>query len=221
MDVQLFENQSLVFRGCDGPTVEWGAIARDVPARVFGKLSFTEPELRAAVVLLRREEVAGTVTSFTDKLDGSGRDLTIDTGSGILKTVFVPKDTPIFLEGDGQVPLGLLCTGVAVRVFLDPDAPQPTATEVKVLADLVEGTVKAKWIDPVSGNMLRVLPDGQAVEINVHVRNGATIIDQRGDDYTLLNFADIKINDQLKIFGLEPSVCNSSFEAFVVLVVGP
>jgi hypothetical protein len=79
MNVQLFKNQSLVFRGCDAE-VEWDAIAQDVPARVFGKLSFTEPELRAAVVLLRRAEVAGTVTSFTDKLDGSGRDLTIDTG---------------------------------------------------------------------------------------------------------------------------------------------
>ena len=221
VDVALYKDHSLVFRGCD-TEVGWDAIAQDVPARVFGKLLIAESELRAAVVLLRRTEIAGTVTTFTDKVDGSGRDLTIDTGAGILKNVFVPKDAPIFLEGDGQVPLKLVCTGVAVRVFLDPDAPQPTATEVKVLADRLEGTVPGSWTS--GGNPLLVVPDGQTVPTAVHVRDGATIIDQRGGDYKLSNLGDITAGDQLKVFGLKPSPCNSNvdeFEAFVILVVGP
>ena len=217
-NVQLFQDQSLVFRGCDAE-VGWDAIAQDVPARVFGKVSFAEPELRAAVVLLRQVEISGTVMSFSDRLEG--RNLNIDTGAGVVKTVFVPKDNPIFLEGDGQVALDLVCTGTRVRVLLDAAVPQPTATDVKVLADLVEGTVKDKWTNLGDGNMLRVLPNGQTVETNVPVRNGATIIDQRGDDYTLLDFGQIKTNDQLKIFGLKSGPCNASFEAFVVLVVGP
>jgi len=217
-NVKLFQDQSLVFRGCDAE-VGWDAIVQDVPARAFGKVSFAEPELRAAVVLLRQVEITGTVVSFSDRLEG--RDLNIDTGAGVVRPVFVPKDTPIFLEGDGRVPLDLVCTGTRVRVLLDAAAPQPTATDVKVLADLVEGTVTKRWTDPVEGDMLRVLPDGQTVTTDVHVRNGATIIDQQGNNYTLLSFADIKINDELKIFGLKPGPCNTHFEAFVVLVVGP
>jgi hypothetical protein len=214
-DVKLYLDKSLVFRGCDAPA-GWDAIDQEVPARVFGKFSTVEPELRAAVVLLRNIEVSGEVVAFADSASPEGRDLTIRTSSGD-KIVFVPKDTPIFLEGDGQVPLDLVCTGTTVRVHLDPDATQPTAADVKVVANLLEGTVTGVS----GGNTLLVLPTGQTVATRVHVRDGATIIDQRDDSYKLLNFADIKVTDQLKVFGLKASPCNTLFEAFVVLVVGP
>lgn len=215
-NVQLFQDQSLVFRGCDAE-VGWAAIAHDVPARVFGKFSTLEPELCAAVVLLRQIEISGEVVSFSDSSSPEGRYLSIRTSAGDVKVVFVPKDTPIFLEGDGRVPLDLVCAGTSVRTLLDPDVLLPTATDVTVLANLLEGIVTGISV----GNTLRVLPDGQTAEIYVHVRDGATIIDQQDDDYKLLNFGDIKLNNQLKVFGLHPGPCNSSFEAFVVLVVGP
>jgi hypothetical protein len=214
-DAKLYPDKSLVFRGCDA-AVGWDAIAQDVPARVFGKFSTVEPELRAAVVLLRNIEISGEVVAFSDSTSPEGRYLTVRTSSGD-KIVFVPKGTSIFLEGDGQVPLDLVCTGTTVRLLLDPDAIQPTATEVKVVANLLEGTVTGMP----GGNTLLVLPAGQTVATVVHVRDGATIIDQRDDNYTLLNFADIKVTDQLKVFGLNASPCNMLFEAFVVLVVGP
>jgi len=213
-NVQLFK-ESLVFRGCD-TAVGWDAIAQDVPARVFGKVS---SELRAAVVLLRHNEILGEVVSFSDSSSPEGRSLTIRTSSGD-KVVFVPQDTPIFLEGDGQVPLSLVCTGTTVRVLLDPAVPQPTATDVKVVANVLEGTVTGTP----GGNKLLVLPEGQTAATSVHVRDGATIIDQRDNDYKLSNLGDIKTDDQLKVFGLKPSPCNSNvneFEAFVILVVGP
>ncbi len=212
--VKLFLNQSLVFRGCDAE-VGWDAIAQDVPARIFGKFSTVEPALRAAVVLLRQARVTGPVMSFSDRADG--RELSIDKGAGNLTTVFVPTDTPIVLEGDGRVPLNLVCTGTMVQVLLDPDLPQATATAVQVAADVVEGTVTGVS----GGNTLLILPAGQTVAASVHVRDGATVIDHRGDDYKLLDFGDIRVNDQLKVFGMKPSPCNTSFEAFVVLVVGP
>lgn len=216
-DVKLFKDQSVVFRGCD-TEVGWNAVAQDVPARVFGKFSTAEPELRAAVVLVRQPKITGTVVSFADRADGSGRDLTIDTGAGVLKTAFVPTDTPIVLEGDVTVPLALLCTGTTVRVLLDPDNPQPTATEVKVTADMLEGTVTGIS----GGNTLLVLPTGETVAVTVQVRDGATILDQRGDDDTLLTFGDILVNAQLKVSGLKSGPCHlTTFEAFVVQVVGP
>jgi hypothetical protein len=131
----------------------------------------------------------------------------------------VPTDTPIFLEGDGRVPLDLVCSGTQVRVRVDPDVSQPTASEVKVAADLLEGTVSSAWTP--GDNPLLVLPDGQTVPTAVHVRDTATIIDVRDDNYKLLGFGDIKAGDQLKVFGLKSSECNVMFEAFVVLVVGP
>ncbi|MBP2672044.1 MAG: hypothetical protein H6Q85_2110, partial [candidate division NC10 bacterium] len=214
-DATLYPDKSLVFRGCDA-AAGWDAIAQDVPARVFGKFSTVEPELRAAVVLLRNVEISGAVVAFSDSASPAGRYLTIRTGSGD-QIVFAPSDTPVFLEGDGEVPLDLVCTGTNVRVFLDPDVLQPTATGVKVVADLIEGVVTALP----GSNTLLVLPAGQTVATLVHVRDGATIIDQRDDNYKLLGFADIKTTDQLKVFGLNASPCNTLFEAFVVLVVGP
>ncbi|HYR01742.1 MAG TPA: hypothetical protein VES58_00245, partial [Syntrophobacteria bacterium] len=69
---------------------------------------------------------------------------------------------------------------------------------------------------------LLVKPDGQSVSVYVHVQDGATIIDQRKDDDKLLSFGDIQVGNQVKIFGLGPSPCNTAiFEGFVILVVGP
>ncbi len=215
IDVKLFENYSVVFRGCEAQ-VGWNAIARDVPARVVGKFSSNPSELRAAVVFVKQVEISGEVVAFTDATEG--RYLTVQTSSGAVKIVLVPKTTPIFLEGDGSVPLDLVCTGRKVRILVvDPDAAQLTASQVKVQADVLEGTVTGIS----GGNTLLIEPDGQTVSIFVHVPDGATIIDQRGDDDKLLNFGDIQMGNQVKVFGLGPSPCNTISEAFVILVVGP
>jgi hypothetical protein len=102
-------------------------------------------------------------------------------------------------------------------VLVDPDASQVTATDVKVLADSVEGIVTGIS----SGRTLIVRPAGQAVGTAVHVLDAATILDQRSDNDTLMSFEQIKVGDSLKVFGLKPSSCNLVFEGFAVLVVTP
>jgi hypothetical protein len=174
-----------------------------------------EPELRAAVVFVKQVEISGEIVAFTDAMEG--RFLSVQTSAGLVKVVLVPKTTPIFLEGDGSVPLELLCTGEQVRILVDPKATPLTATQVKVQADVLQGTVTGIS----GGNTLLVQPDGQTISIPVHVRDGATILDQRGDDDKLLGFGDIQLGDQVKVFGLDPSSCNPITQAFVVLVVGP
>jgi hypothetical protein len=215
INVQVFENYSVVFRGCEAQ-VGWAAIARDVPARVVGKfLSNPTDELRAAVVFVKQVEISGQVVAFSDATEG--RYLSVQTDSGAVKTVLVPKTTLIFLEGDGSVPLELVCTGRKVRILVDPNATQLTASQVKVQADLLEGTVTGIS----GGNTLLVKPDGQTASINVHVPDGTTIIDQRSDDDKLLSFGDIQVGNQVKVFGLGPGPCNTMFEASVILIVGP
>jgi hypothetical protein len=215
-NVRLFQGDSLVFRGCDAE-VGWDAIASGVPARVFGKLFTPSPsELRAAVVLLRQVTISGEVVGFADSAEG--RLLTVQPPGGVPTTeVFVPTDTPIVLEGDGRVPLDLVCTGTRVRVLVDPDASQATATEVTVLTDSIEGMVT----EIRGGRTLIVRPAGQDVGTAVHVRDAATILDQRSDNDALMSFEQIKVGDHLKVFGLKPSSCNLAFEGFVVLVVTP
>jgi hypothetical protein len=216
VNVQLFENESLVLLGCD-TEVGLDAIKMDEAARVVGKFSVPDVELRAAVVSLREGEISGEITMVVSTVEGAF--LTIDPSSSIQgdeRTVFVPKGTPVLLEGDGDVPFELLCVGRKVRVTLDPKMPDPTATKVRVEADLLEGTVTAKP----GGTFLTLNVGGQSQ--TVHVRADATILDQRGVGDSLADFDDIQIGQQIRIFGLQPLLtCNLNFEGFVVLIVGP
>ena len=89
-------------------------------------------------------------------------------------------------------------------MFVDPDSIQPTATEVKVLADSIEGVVTGISERPT----LSVLPTGQTSGLTFM---SATVPRSwiSGTTTTMLNFGDIKVNDQLKIFGLKAGSCNS------------
>ena len=125
--------------------------------------------------------------------------------------IFLPVGVPIFLEGDGPVPIELLCEGQKVRVLLDPyERSQLTATEVQVESELLVGEVTD--VDETS----RMLIVGAE---EVYVRPGATILDQRGDEDELVWLSQIEVGDKLRIFGLSDCSELDVFHAFVVLIV--
>ena len=202
-------DETLVLVGCD-EAVGPDAIQPGMLARVFGKLS--GDEIQAIVVFLKPEEISGEVVSLEPYNDGYN--LTIKVGEDEEVTVFLPKDTGIYLEGDGEVPMKLLCEGRQVRVVLDPEETELTAEKIIVEADPLEGWVDD--IDEFAPRSLRV-NDGQTV-VDVRVREGATILDLRGG-IKPAEFDDIEKQDVLRCLGLYDCT-NTDYHAFVVLIVG-
>ena len=212
VDVRVSDD-TLILIGCDNQ-VDSSAIQEGMPTRVFGKYQLDDEELRAMIILLRPREIIGQVLSVT--VVAMGRSVIVQTGEGQDITVWIPTGTPIYLEGDGEVPVDLLCLGREVRVVVDPDRPaSPVAMEVWLKADTLEGTVTA------TGPDRTLFIDG----VSTYVPLSATILDTRGDNDVLMSFEDILNHTgpsfELKCFGLEPCPGESAFTAFVVLVVGP
>lgn len=200
-------DESLVLIGCD-TEVGKEAIQAGMIARVIGKLVRTDgvDVLRAVVVFLQAREVSGEITFIND--DVGGQTVTVEQKTGAEIDVFVPSATPINIEGDGSVPTELFCEGRQVRIFLDPDIPDPiTATLVLVQAEGREGTVGA-----VGYYMLMI--GGETV----YVQPTATILDTSGTVDTLVTFDQIQLGDQLEYFGLEACPGEMDFTAFVVLI---
>lgn len=178
-------------------------------ARVFGKLS--GDEIQAIVVFLKPEEISGEVVSLEP--DNDGDNLTIKVGEGEEVTVFLLKDTGIYLEEDGKMEeeMNLLCEGRQVRAVLDPKK-ELTAEKVIVEADPLEGRVDD--IDEFAPRSLSV-DDGQTV-VDVLMRKGATILDLRGG-IKPADFDDIEKQDVLRCLGLYD--CTGTDYPFVVLIV--
>jgi hypothetical protein len=197
-------DETLVLVGCDDAVLP-GAIQPGMLARVFGKLS--GDEIQAIVVFLKPEEISGEVVSLEPYNDGDN--LTIKVGEQE-KTIFLPEDTGIYLEGDGEVPMNLLCEGRQVRVVLDPEEIELTAEKVIVEADPLEGSV-----DDIDEFTRSLSVNGQTV----YVRDGATILDLRGG-IKPAEFKDIEKQDMLRCLGLYDCT-NTDYHAFVILIVGP
>jgi hypothetical protein len=198
-------DETLVLVGCDDAVLP-GAIQPGMLARVFGKLS--SDEIQAIVVFLKPAEISGEVVSLEPYNDGYN--LAIKVGEGEEVVVFLPEDTGIYLEGDGEVEdTDLLCVGKGVRVVLDPKK-ELTAQKVIVEADPLEG-----WVDDIDEIAPRSLSvNGQTV----YVRDGATILDLRGG-IKPAEFKDIEKQDMLRCLGLYDCT-NTDYHAFVVLIVG-
>jgi hypothetical protein len=207
VDVKVFRESSLFF-GCDRDA-SLRDIQRGVGARVVGKYSVEDAQLRAAVLFLKPEEISGEIVSVADQDDG--KDITIQQTGGNLVTVFVPIDALIKLRGDGEVPMSLLCEGRRVTVDLDAEKIL-AAQKVVIEEDALEGTVDA--INELAGTLTI---NGQSVS----VRPFATIQDQRGSEDMLAEFDEIRIGDTVKCFGLTACQGESGFHAFVILIVEP
>jgi len=67
---------------------------------------------------LKELEISGKIVSVGAQTNGL--DLIIQTSGATEVNAFVPSSTPVYLEGDGEFPLSLLCAGREVRVTIDP-----------------------------------------------------------------------------------------------------
>jgi hypothetical protein len=207
VDVRVFRKSSLFF-GCD-TKADFKDIQRGVRARVVGKYSIEDAQLRAAVLFLKPEEISGVIFSVADQ--EGGKDLTIEQTGGNMVTVFVPAYAFIKLRGDGEVPMSLLCEGRQVTVGLDPEKVV-TAQKVVVEEDVLEGEVDT--IDESAGTLT-------IGDQTVFLQPFATIQDQRGTEDMLVEFEEIAVEDTVKVFGLTACQDESGFHAFVILIVEP
>jgi hypothetical protein len=208
---------TLTLTGCD-TVVDPASIQEGMTVQIFGKLVSNNQSsvLRAAAIVLQGQEIAGEITSVTSGT--GGKQVTIlKTGGGSV-TVFIPNGTPIYLEGDGAVPIALLCVGQQVRVFLNSSIPTPlTADLVKIQSEEHKGTVTA--IDALSHTLTVDLGGGESE--TVYVEPGATILVTRDDFQGLISFEDIKVNDYMAYFGLLGCDADSRFHAFVIVITDP
>jgi hypothetical protein len=60
--------------------------------------------------------------------------------------------------------------------------------------------------------------EGQSEPLLVNVQEGATVLDMRGDEDTIIDFDDINLYDQIRWFGLDPCPGDVEFHAFVILI---
>jgi hypothetical protein len=202
-------DETLILIGCD-TEVGKGAIQAGMTAKVVGKED-EEGVLRSVLILLQAREVSGEIILIEDDL--GGKTVTVEQETGAEVEVFIPKGTPINIEGDGSVPMELFCEGRQVRIFLDPDILDPlTATLVLVQAERRVGEVIG---DP--DEFDRTLTVGAE---SVSVQLGATILDTRGADDSLVGFEVISDGDQLEYFGLDACPGDTGFTAFVILITG-
>lgn len=204
---------TLVLLGCD-EVVSTDAIKRGERARVVGKYDVTDNVFRAMAVFLKSEEITGDLLRI-ERADG-GTNLIIKDGEGNELVVFLPQETPIYLQGDGEISLGLLnqlllnCGSKKVRVALDPEETEPTAQEVSVQHERLYGEVA----DLLKDRTVR-LKNGKLVRI----QEGATILLNTKRADIPVDFNDIKTGDELTLYGLE--ACDDldvDFYAYIVLV---
>ena len=210
-DVRVVENKTLILVGCD-TRVGTEAIEAGVTMQVIGKLyrqgSLTE--LRAVAIVLKEKTVSGVVTDVhtTD----SGRTISVRQRNGTSADVFVPTGVPIYLEGDGILPIDPLCINRQVRILLKPDpVTPPVARLVYVEGERYEGDVEAVNVDGrtlVIGGRTVIVPDG------------AVILSTQGSEQVPIDIGDIKVGDFVVYFGLDACPPASGFYAQVILVTG-
>jgi hypothetical protein len=204
---------TLVLLGCD-EAVSIDAIQRGKRARVIGKYDVSANVFRAAAVFLESDEIIGDLLRI-ERAPG-GTNLVIKDESGIVRDVFLPQEKPIYLQGDGEISLGLLnqillnCGAKKVRVELDPDERELTALEVRVQQERLFGVVAEILRD----RTVR-LTNGKLVRI----QEGATILLNTRRADIPIDFSNIQVGDELTMHGLAACVdLDADFYAYIVLV---
>jgi len=207
---------TLTLTGCD-ILADPASIQEGMTVRIFGKLvsqtgqsGQTSATLRAAAIIVGEQEIVGQITSITQVTGGV--QATIQQSGGSLASIFIPAGTPISLQGDGAVPLSLLCVGRQVSILLKPGTL--TADQVKVQPENHEGTVTSTDIS--TSTLVVDLGGGQSE--TVLVEPGAIILNSKGDGQSLGSFGDIKATDSIAYFGLIGCGTDATFHAFVVVI---
>ncbi|MBN2516709.1 MAG: DUF4382 domain-containing protein [Deltaproteobacteria bacterium] len=202
-------DSTFILVGCD-TVVDRSTIQPGMLVRVIGKISVQEQLIRAIAILVKPGVVAGELMDVEGTIGGYNLVIRPVTGSDI--TVFFPQNTPIYLVGDGVVPFNLLCAGRKVRLMIDSAESEPTAREVQVQPDHVNGPVEF-----VNETDRTLIVDGQTVSVD----EGATILDLRGSVDTPVAFDEIEISYEVSCFGLQACPPDVGFYGFIILIVEP
>jgi FKBP-type peptidyl-prolyl cis-trans isomerase 2 len=206
---------TLILIGCD-EEVDPDAIQRGRRSRVIGKFDRANDVFRAVAVFLESQRIIGNLI-LIERATG-GTDLTIVDEENKEIIVFLETETPVYLQGDGEISLGLLnqlvmnCDGKRVIVDLDPEALVPTAKEVRVQPERAFGQV----VEILRDRVLRL--DGDRL---VRIQEGATILLNTKYFDILVDFRSIAVGDQLTLFGLSDCVVSGDrieFYAFIALI---
>jgi FKBP-type peptidyl-prolyl cis-trans isomerase 2 len=206
---------TLILIGCD-EEVDPDAIQRGRRSRVIGKFDRANDVFRAVAVFLESQRIIGNLI-LIERATG-GTDLTIVDEENNEIIVFLETETPVYLQGDGEISLGLLnqlvmnCDGKRVIVDLDPEAVVPTAKEVRVQPERAFGQV----VEILRDRVLRL--DGDRL---VRIQEGATILLNTKYFDILVDFRSIAVGDQLTLFGLSDCVVSGDrieFYAFIALI---
>jgi hypothetical protein len=213
VSVEVFPDETQILLGCD-TNVSEQYIEAGMRVRIYGKLFLgSDDVIRSFVLLLRSDEIVGDLISIKETEGGSN--LTVDVGGGIQTTIFLPEDVPVYMKGDGEIPLDLLqalvsCDPRQVRIVLDPD-DETTATDVRVIDDL----------DPPGGTIISIEDNrvlgitDMGTDTDVAVMPGATIMEPEGT----LFFEDIQQGREVQCFGLW--ACDSDdvdFYGFIIRI---
>jgi hypothetical protein len=203
---------TLVLHGCD-EEVGTDAIQAGKRARVVGKDDGEANVIRAVSVFLKSAEIIIDLLRI-ERADGGAKLIIGEVGNE--RAVFLPQETPIYLQGDGEISLGLLnrlllnCGAKRVRVTLDPEATEPTALEVRVQQERLYGQV-----DEIRENRTVLLSDGKLVRI----QEGATILLNTRNADIPVDFDAIVSGGELTLYGLED--CDDldvDFYAYIVFI---
>jgi hypothetical protein len=198
--------------GCD-EEVGTDAIQAGKRARVVGKDDGEANVIRAVSVFLKSAEIIIDLLRI-ERADGGAKLIIGEVGNE--RAVFLPQETPIYLQGDGEISLGLLnrlllnCGAKRVRVTLDPEATEPTALEVRVQQERLYGQV-----DEIRENRTVLLSDGKLVRI----QEGATILLNTRNADIPVDFDAIVSGGELTLYGLED--CDDldvDFYAYIVFI---
>ena len=214
--VEIFDGTQILL-DCVEATPE--VIVEGARVIVTGKIAVGERSLRAASVLVNPAVLVGELTAIATTTGGWNITM-IPEGAQSFRIVGVPAKVGFHLQGDGRIPADLLtdlvdCESRHVRVYLDPDAKDDVATEVRIGAEDFRGFVEDVDVDK------RLLLIG---EMLVDVRGDATILDLR-DGQKLISLADIEYGDLVRAFGLDACPDDSvdsrgvNFHGFVLLVL--
>ena len=206
---------TLILIGCDEEVGE-EAIQRGRRARVIGKYDVELDVLRAVAIFLESQRIAGDLT-LIDPVAG-GVNLTVEDDEENTFVVFLDEQTPVYLQGDGEISLRLLnrlisnCGSKRVIVDLDPEIPEPTAKEVRVQHERDYGEV-----DAIFRNQVLRLVGGKLVKI----QEGATILLNTKYFDVPVDFDAIREGDRLTLFGLSDCGVDPGevqFYSFVALI---
>jgi hypothetical protein len=206
---------TFILLGCD-EEVGIEAIQRGKRARIFGKYDVGEEVFRAVAVFLKSEEIIGDLLGIERATGGTNLIIEYEDGDDPV-TVFLHSETPIYLQGDGEISIGLLnqilinCGPKKVRVELDPEETEPTAKEVRVQQERLYGKV----VRINSGERVVYLNDGNRVKI----QESATILLNTKRADLPVDFDEINIGDELTLYGLKAcDALDDDFYAYIVLI---